>query len=493
MALLVVTRWGIGTSPDSVHYIMAARQVVGLPAAVGNDGVTAASALAHYPPLYPLLLASGGFLDIDPLDTARWLSAGFLALNVFLVGYIVCGASRNAPWLGIFGSVVMIASLPVLAAHATALSEPVFLLLALAGLHLVAVHIERPTRTRLLAAAVVLGLALLARYAGAACVIAGGLAVLVLGSRPLAERLRNALLFGVISALPMLAWMLRGAGAGARPMGREIAFHPVGRAHVWQALYTASDWLLVPRWTPGVVRLAALGLLIAGMVLIVVRRRAEQPVPTIVAVLIIFIGTYTAFLAMSISFFDANTPLDDRILLPVFTAGLMIVLHVSDCVWLAVRRKPAFTMAAATLTVVFVLAHGSRSLDVMAVSYAEGWGFTSTDWKESPTVARVKTLPEGTLIYTNLPEVLYLHTGRTPRSIPRQRYLMTGQPNREFSSQLAAVNRELRTQCGVVVYFRTRPEQKSIPGEQQLRARLSVRPVAEAADGLILGATECPR
>jgi hypothetical protein len=105
----------------------------------------------------------------------------------------------------------------------------------------------------------------------------------------------------------------------------------------------------------------------------------------------------------------------------------------------------------------------------------------------------VKALPEGTLIYTNLPEVLYLHTGRTPRSIPRLRFLMTGQPNRELSSQLAAVNRELQMQCGVVVYFRARPEQKSIPSEQQLRAQLSVRPVADAADGLIFGATECPR
>lgn len=478
--LLAMTRWNVGTSPDSVQYIKAARQLVASVPAEHGEVV-----LVQHAPFYALLLAGGGLAGLDPLEGARWLNAAFFGLNILVVALLVRGVVGRATWLVPVAALAMFA-LPMLVIHGTALSEPLFVLLTLVGFWLLARHLEQPAPRLLVAAAVAIGLAFLTRYAGAAVVLAGGAALLLFGNERLPGRLRDAVTFGVVACLPILAWMLRNVGEGSSATGRELFLHPIDRSHVWQALYTVSGWALIPAGAPDLVRLAlGAGLALGGAALLFRSVRRDREIPMLIRVLVLFVAVYAAFLIASISLVDANTPLDDRILLPVFVTGVIIVLYVLGRSWPMVKERRPLMYACVTAVVVFMGAHLTRGMQVAAASYESGWGFSSLEWRHSPTLSRLGEVPAGVSVYSNAPEIVYLHTGRPAKLLPRKWLPMNERPNPQYDAQLAAVSQELAS-GGVVVYFRHVAQTKSLPTEAELVQRLALRRLADEPDGLVL-------
>lgn len=478
--LLLTTRWGIGTSVDSVAYIRAAR------AMASGSGETLR---VQHAPLYSFLLAAGGTLGLDPMDGARWLNTLTFGVNICLVGVLIRHTTANVPWLWAIGSTLMLVLAPMLMIHATALSEPLFLTAVLAGFWMLARYAEQPTRGKLLISAILMGLALLARYAGAAGVLAGALAILVMGPKP--GRLRDTQLFGVVACAPMLAWVMRNWLVASSATGRDLAFHPVGLSHAWQALYTVSGWLLIPQSAPDVLRFVAVSA-VAGLVLAAVVRasRESAPIPVLVRILALFVAIYGAFLATSISFLDANTPLDDRILLPVLAVSIVLASYVIDTLWPVARPMPILASALAAVMALFIGGHGLKAAEVGATGYRDGSGFSSAAWRQSQALSHVARLQPDVPVFSNAPEIVYLHTGRPARGIPRTLFLMNQEPNRDFASQLAAVGQEVREQCGVVVYLRNLA-QRSMPSEAEVSQGLSLDVLSDAGDGVILGVTAC--
>ena len=483
IALLLMTRQGIGATPDSAGYIRAARELF----AEGHRQLI----FTQYAPLYSVLLASGRLAGVDPLRTATWLNSVLFGLNIFIVGFLARRATSHARWLWLVAPCLML-SAPVLAIHATALSEPVFLLFALLGLYLLALHVEGDRPRYLVGSALCAALALLARYAGVACVVTGAVALLCFGAKGIGRRARAAVLFTAVAVLPMALLMLRNVALGGTTTGRSLAFHPIGRSNVWEAIYTVSGWLFVPASAPNVVRL---GVLAIGVLVVLALTRlglTAAASPWSVRFLALFVAGYAAFLAMSISFFDANTPLDDRILLPVFAAGVVIALHLVDRAWPRLSDTPVTAAATLLLVIGLLVGHVSTGARVAAEGYANGWGFTGVRWRQSATLARVKGLNPGTVVYSNAPEIVYLHTGLQPRPLPKTRFLMNGQPNRALLPELSAIERELRSTCGVVVYFRNL-QQQAVPRENELMPALQLQVRVQEPDGVILTPLTCPR
>jgi 4-amino-4-deoxy-L-arabinose transferase-like glycosyltransferase len=484
-ALFLMTRWGIGTGPDSAHYIRAARQLAGESGNAGLPGLSEGS--AQFAPLYSWLLAAGGVVGVDALDAARLLNVVLFGLNIFLVGFIIRRSTRHATWFWLAGSLMVLGAAPVLSTHVVAMSEPLFLFFGLLGLYLLAAYLDEARMSLLLGAAAATALAFLSRYAGAAWIIAGGGALLLWGPLPLWRRFRDALLFAAVSALPMAVWILKNGSTG-----REIVFHPVGTSHAWQAIYTASAWMLIPPFAPNVVRLLATAAIAIALAALIARRTARsKDVSSIVPVLALLVVAYGTFLVMSISFLDANTPLDDRILLPVFVAGVILLLCLLDWAWprIAERRPAAYAVAIALLA--FVGVHLLTGTRLMAGSYANGWGFSGREWEQSATLDQVRRLPGETVVYSNAPALVYLRTGRVAASLPTKVSLMKRQANPAFLTEVAETKDQLRRSCGVVVYFRGLGEQRSLPDEQELRSLLSLGVRFDARDGAILSTATC--
>ena len=88
LILSFITRWGAGVSNDSVVYIRAARFLAeGFGFSTISDSGRIIP-LTHFPPLFPALLSTGGFFNIDPLVGAKFLNHFLFFASVLLVGLL---------------------------------------------------------------------------------------------------------------------------------------------------------------------------------------------------------------------------------------------------------------------------------------------------------------------------------------------------------------------------------------------------------------------
>ena len=298
--------------------------------------------------------------------------------------------------------------------------------LGLSGLILTVHALERPDVRTVVVAAVVLGLAALTRYLGASLVVAAALAHLVLSPAPPWRRFRFAAATGVVGAVPLATFMLRNLLLAGAPTDREVALQALGFEHAQSILLVLGSWLV-----PGADRLTALapfapivvglgGLLVLTLACV----RGDQTC----AVHRLFIVVYLVLLLVSISFF-ARSPLDQRMLAPVFLSSLIVVtIGVSRLA--ASRWRMAF--------VLFVsVAYAAACVAAVRHLQERGRGYLGRDWQYEQTFAALASLPPDTSIQSNYPDAIYLLTGRATcplsESIPATGVIIYFHDARRFS------------------------------------------------------------
>jgi len=483
--VVLATRNGIGTSPDSAVYLGTAENLLtgnGLTVPVGD---APGGALTRFPPLYPLVLAGIGAVGA-PLSHAGRLVAGLSFVGLILV---VDGISTRMSMAGLIAACLIAVSPPIHLIHTMAWSEGLFLLLAFAGLLCLSRAIEQNDRLWFWLSVGAMALACLTRYAGLAFVFAGATGVFLWGGPDRRSRLRRSLTYAGASSLPVLLWTGWMASTSSGIGGREIGVHWVGRVQVEQAVGTLAGWLLLPMETPGWVKLSIVGLCTAALIGVVwlyegpgrKRREGGRPGdgerPIALRLLALTVVTYSLFLILVVSFLDANTPMDDRLLSPVLVVA--IVLAAKGFGW-AYARGGMPARLAILILIPAVALYGVRSLGLIGDGYTHGIGFGREEWRKSETIARVRDLPEARPIYSDSPEAVYLLTGRAAYRWPRQ-FLTTGRKvNDLYAEQLAGIARQLGRSGGAVVDF------DQVGPEIDVAGLVSLAPkVTDTADGRI--------
>src|SRR5437763_1867544 len=114
--------------------------------------------------------------------------------------------------------------------HSAALSEPLFVLLAVVALAAVAACLPRRRSVLLLTAAVLAGAACLTRYVGLAVVAAGAVGLVVLGGRR-RRSWRGAIAFAALGLAPLFGWLAWVGQVAGRATNRTAAWHPPDGAY----------------------------------------------------------------------------------------------------------------------------------------------------------------------------------------------------------------------------------------------------------------------
>jgi hypothetical protein len=122
--------------------------------------------------------------------------------------------------------------------------------------------------------------------------------------------------------------------------------------------------------------------------------------------MVIFSLAFAALLVVSISLFDYHTPVDRRILSPVYAAFLIV----AGCLLAqANRRDRAVRGVAWTIALILSLWSIGRGARLAHEQFRDGAGFAHRQWRESETLALLKQrVPQDTLVYTNAPGAMYL-------------------------------------------------------------------------------------
>ncbi len=420
LALLAwaTAQWGIGANSDGLTYLVLARHWfrAGVYARLTPAGW---KPMTHFPPGYPqAIVAFMPFTNGDEAAAARLLALVTTALIVALAARVVYRFTRHA---GPTAAVALWLALafPMQRVVTLALSEPLFLVHILA----LAWALDHWHATQRRRAGVLVGLlvawAVFTRWIGVALgAWAAWDTLWAWRDRRPRDWPRQAAAALLAAGLPVLALAAAGHAVAQAAAGRAWRWHPPGPAKWQQAAETVAGWVrpLFATWTPAQTWAVA-GLVLAGsaaLVLAAGRAPRAEPVPQTPATDARryavrwggLVGLYWAALTLAIAVADASTPMDWRLLVPVFVALSLL--------WAGLGWRVLGRWWPTALLLLWLWVH------LLRVSWAYdryylvrqmhnlGAGLRSNDWQRAEIWPVLRGLPQQVTVVTNeLQEVEY--------------------------------------------------------------------------------------
>jgi hypothetical protein len=456
----LISRWGFGTSPDSIVYVAAARSLAAgrgfsLPTPAGDP-----SPIVQFPPLFSMLLSMFGIAGIDPLDGASILNTLLFALNIYLAGLLAYRVTQT-PQAGFIAAALTLTAPAILTSHTMVWSEALFLFLVLATAFAAASYLEEPSYRFLLLMLPAALLAPLARYAGVTVILA---AIFAIARR----NARHAAVFAFAASLGIGAWLGRNYSLAADLANRTIMFHPPTAEQLGLASQTMLEWF-------GGLFLAVA---FAGLLVITIVRRPEESGTSPGSIFLInFAIAYACVLALSIFIADAQTPLDRRILSPLY-----IALALCTVIWIASNTTRRLRVAWTALALLVVALNSWSSILWLNLLSSQGVGFSSSLWRASPTMDYLRK-QKTSQVHTNAPDAVFLLAGTPAAMFPRHIDPGTRKMNPEYANQMLRV----KENGGTVVYFRTVTWRSYLPSEDRLQSELGLFRIADFTDGAVYG------
>ena len=450
VALLVVTRKGVYASPDSAFYVGTARNLLD---GHGFSAPPGSPPLSHFPPLFPLLLAGIGWVTgLDPLDVAGIVNPVLLGVTAVMVAVVVHRRSGSAG-LGVAASAAVVVAVDLLVYFASALTEPLFVVLVLGAMVSLAAAVDRGGRGWWVAAVAGTAGACLTRYVGVALVVAEVGVLLAVGGVG-RQAWRRAALVGGASVVPLVVW-LAVAGRGNRP----VVVHLFDAEYWVSGARSLSRWVLPP-YVSWPVRGLATAVVVAALLVVAAtvggrsRRPPKPERPDVLGLLLpAFAVTYLAVLVVDRVLLDASGRLDLR-----FLAVLHVVAVVGLLPWLDRHLTGRARPAAAATGLVLLTLHGVQGAswvtDGLTDTSVGRRGLTAAVWDDSPVLAAVAALPPDVTVYSNAPEAVFLLTGRAASPLPAHTDYLSDRRRPEYAAERAALAGRLATDQTAVVWLR---------------------------------------
>jgi hypothetical protein len=189
--------------------------------------------------------------------------------------------------------------------------------------------------------------------------------------------------------------------------------------------------------------------------------------------------TYAGFLLFSLCFLDALTPLDTRILSPLFVFGIPFVVSL---IW---RGRPPLWQSIMSAAAIVACSRGGAAFTLARQRHDLGYGYTGRAWRASPTLAWIDALAGDVRIYSNSPELIAFHNRRRARPLPIRFSPTSLQPNAELDRDVASLRTDL--QRGATVIYFTRNPSAYLLSDTDLEWRYHIPALLRMPDGAIYG------
>lgn len=442
LILLREINYGVGVEWDGAGYIVRAR-------AIAADPVSGLRYIAaNQPPLFPMALALAGLAGADIIAAAGYVNAAAFGLTILAAG-LWLRARLASRALAVWGTAAVMASAPLAAVAACALTEPTFCLFTLLGL-ICAERFLRGGRWRmLLLAAALAAAACMTRYMGVALpAVVAALLLFQHGAAPM-EKARRVVVYSFIALGPLCAFLARNLAQKGTLVGARDGEGTSLLSAADRGLQTMMDWALPVSSLPPSMQGAAYalagaaacaGICAAGWALIRRHGASGEPwAPGTLAAAAGFAAVYLILLgalaALTGPYSDSNftrffiplyAPLAiaaavaaDRLLAERFSGGLLAgdAWARATGYWRRRALAGAWGLAAAAGLFVSLAYPAAVSARGAWVHITEGMGYTSAKWAESDVIKYMKTRQVSGPVYTNMPEPVAFLTGARTVSV----------------------------------------------------------------------------
>jgi hypothetical protein len=377
--------------------------------------------------------------------------------------------------------------------HSNAWSEPLYIFLTLIGFLFLASYIDKSKKTYLITSALMIALSTLARYVGIISILSGLVGLLLFSKNSRNKKIADCAIYAFVVSTPITLWFFRNLFLTTTFANREISFHPISLDALKMACSTLSSWLFP--WGQSLsFKLSLLLITTVFLILSLIKWRAfaqrkenliNHTASTYTDLLFIFCFFYIITLACSLTFIDALTPLNFRILSPFFAANLIIFLSLvskrTSAPWRRILGQTFIFLVCITLCGSYM----SKSIPWVLDSYENGIGFNAKTWQESELIKTIRMLPPKVPIYSNGPDAIYMLTGKRTMNLPSRIRATSSKTDYDFDKNLRKLNESLLHENGKVVYFNNVTWRSFLLTQDELNKLLPLRIFNKFSDGII--------
>jgi hypothetical protein len=421
---LSISKYGLGISTDSVHYLFAGLNLSRGNGLVSFDG----SYVLLWPPLYSMLLAMIHLVTrLDIFVSANVLQFAVYVIASYCLSILFLKIFPGNFLLAFLGNIFSDIGIVLVTAFAVVGSDYVHLSLVMIFIGLSSLYMENQSPRILLAMSFVGMLAMLDRYLGIAAIGTGVVIVFFYTSGHLLVRALRSFLLG-FSALPAAIWLYitsMRSGLGRAPISFAENFtwfsrsildwtfpEPISKTSL--AFYVAFLWIFIG----------------AMIVVLFIFARRYQVFSSYSAPVLLYglFYTLTLFGSTALTYFNK---LAGRFLLPDYIPFIvLLLLSVDVLLRFAHDKGMAFHRFAQILgySSLALISFGllRNTLPVIAQSYAEGAPgenyFNNRTWNNNSILQYWKEDPphDDYLLLSNYPDGVAFHTLHNVYSSPRE-------------------------------------------------------------------------
>jgi hypothetical protein len=442
IAIYYLTRFGgIGISPDSVGYSVAAMNLKEKGALIDFNGI----ALVDFPAGYPIFLAINYFITgVPPVPLAPFINAGLYVGVILISSMIMQTFSGITRWYRIAVLIILASSPCLWEVYSMIWSETLFLFLILLFLLAWKNYCSHKTIRSVFLFALVAAYAFVTRFAGITLIATGTALLFFDGTIPVFKKIKNLLLFLLTGISLVIINLIRNNHASGTLSGvRE------------KALRSVADNLLdigavLGSWFPFIGEHQLAGaiifilLLVVAVIQIIYRLIQQQFYLQNETAVYGFFLVYCVFI-VAVSSISRFEDLSSRLLSPMYIPMIWVAT-----IWIPnyIQQKTkiirvALLLVSAVLFVAFFKNQYIQNADNWeGIAYAGIPGYSEKQWKESPTIQYINTLKDSLkgAIYSDAYDGLYFLT--RVKSLPL--------PHKEIEKEKAAF---LNHPLLIVVWF----------------------------------------
>jgi hypothetical protein len=309
----------------------------------------------------------------------------------------------------------------------------------------------------LVMAALISGLAVLTRYVGIAVIATGLMAVVIIEKTPLRTRIVNLLTYLTVSFVPLLIWVVRNRLLGESTTNRTLIYHSLDWGNRKLGFETIADWFT---WSPAPYRVA---IAITGLFLLVLisvcvwlgwklvfspsMNSTQASGFRVAFMLSLFSLVYLAGILFSLTFFDASTRLDDRLLAPIYISFLIAVFLILG------NLSSGWQWVGGVAFLLLLALHLPATINSLTDFCKDGRGFTGKIWEESLAVAYVRENADDGIIYSNQGMALHYLTGKIIYEVPEKMDVVRNAVRDDYPIRLKEMADDLALPGSFIIWF----------------------------------------
>ncbi|WMI69847.1 glycosyltransferase family 39 protein [Mangrovimonas sp. YM274] len=467
--LLITKPFNLGVTPDSVNYIEVARNISEGKGVVDNYG----NLVNHWPPLYPLFLGLNSYLfNIDVIDAGLYLN---LILALVYASLLILIMNE----LKIVDSLKLVSLLLVLFSISTTefllfTSEGLFVMFLMLTLYLFVKWIKLNSSLILIFVGISSGFLFLTRYAGVAFIGSICLYILFLSNKIFKVKLLNLCIYLVSVFLIIAIWITYTLKFPTTVVDRTIGFHIISFSKIKFGFHVFYDWFFYNKYFFGTIVFLTIFFLFKV-------NKLKLKKNNISFFNFLFIGTYIIFLLISISFFDAHTPLDYRILMPIYPMLILLIVTFFNYYYTYSKLNIYIYIILSVL----LLSVCVSSVPVWKNHFFNGQGFSGKKWKNSGVVDYLKQ-HQNLNLYTNATDALRFFTRLQGEFIPIKYYPNIKQYNMNYEADILKMKGQVINGTKQILYFESVDWRDYLMSEKELFREFKDFEIISFKDGFLI-------